>query len=165
MLPLLLYLAALTHGPHLDRLGHDNWSVREAEHGRLNNFLSALLLPTSHADPEINYRIRAIRTRHLKWIDRRYLERLVYREDFDAWLRVYLVPGVSAIAEEWDTFADIHLDQDKGLSAYRSLPCAPDDDGPFIIGVIYPGEYERWLARLDYHQGRAPMPREVRPSE
>lgn len=141
-------------------LGHDEWRVREAATRRLDNPLAALFVPPAAEDPEVNYRLRQIRGRNLKWLSPVYVERRVFRAAPDEWLRRYLFAGRSAIAGEWGTFEAIHANFDLAKALFREWPVVRGESEGFLLGAIYPGEYERWLAHLDYHHGRIPAPHE-----
>lgn len=157
----LLWILTLTAGPDVGRLGADDWHTRERETARVDNVLLALLLPKTSEDPEVDYRIRLLRTRNLKWLDAVYVERQILRADFAVWLDSYLFAGRSGIAGEWDTFALIHTDAGKAMVVFRGWPPMPGQPRSFLFGVICPGEYERYRAYLDYHLMRAPPPRGV----
>jgi hypothetical protein len=159
----LIHLLAIAAGElvagDVERLGADDWRIREAAHARLDNLVAALLLPAAAENPEVRHRLQEIRGRRLKWFAPAYVESHICRADFEAWLRLYLVPGRSAIAERWETFEHIHTDYDRASAVFREWPAIGGNEG-FLRGRIYPGEFEKWLAHIDYHLGRAPAPRE-----
>jgi hypothetical protein len=158
---MLLLLFASYFAPDLSRLGADDWNTREREEARCDHFLSALMLPVRHGDPEVNYRIRALRARNLRWLRADYLERRVFATDFGQWARLYLFTGRSLIARDFDTFAAIHCDNPKALAVFeRWSPWSPFNGGGFLTGSIFAGEYETYLNYLDYHLSIAPAPRE-----
>lgn len=156
----LLWLLTLAAGPDLSRLGADDWDVREAETTRCDNALSALLLPAWHPDPEVNYRVRTLRARNLRWIDPVYVERLAIRNEFHLWLRLYLAADRSAF-EPRSIFDDIHAHPLKATALFRMWPVRPGTSESFLFGSVVEGEYERWLDHCDYHLHRAPAPREA----
>lgn len=157
---LLLVLFSSYFAPDLARLGDDDWNIREQEFRRCDHWLLALLLPTSHDDPEVNYRVRQLRTRNLKWLEPVRVERVVLRQDVQAWARLYLITGHSRIAREWDTFTYLHC-VEHALALCGVLEGHPAYAPGFLVGTIMPGEYERYLEHLDYHLHIAPEPREV----
>lgn len=154
---LVLLFATWVNG-QVAQLGDDSFAAREAATARLDSVFMALFLPTCSEDPEINHRLRELSRRRGKWLDAVYVERRVYRSDWGGWLAWYLVSGRSRIAEERDTFEDIHRDVAKVRMVFRAWP--PIYDTRFLLGSIIDGEYEQWLDYLDYHQGRAPAPAE-----
>jgi hypothetical protein len=160
MFALLLLLGP----PDLARLGADDWHTREAEELRCSNFFRALLLPASHPDPEVNFRVKRIRAKQLRWLDPEYVERVTYRDDFRAWVKLYLVTGRTRIHPE-DLFHDIHKQNWKSDAIFGVMPNIETRAGVnyngWLRGDIMEGEYEIWLRFLDYHLHRAPMPREV----
>lgn len=161
---LILWFASLVNG-QVPLLGHDQFEVRERAESRLNNPLAALFLPDSDPDPEVNHRLRGLKTRNLKWLKPRYVEQVVYRHDFNEWARLYLFTGRSRVAREVDTFSDIHSDQAKADAVFREWRAWgwPMPGEGFLRGSFQPGEYETWLEFLDFHLSVAPAPREVVP--
>ena len=156
---LVLIVAAVVNG-QVPALGADDWETREAATARLDHTLAAWFLPAAHHDPEINYRLRGLRAKNLRWADPQYVERVVFRRDFGAWVRLYLTPNRSIIAPEWDTFADIHGDHGKANAVFALWPVGGASE-MFLRGRIESGEYERYLEFLDYNRGVAPVPREL----
>ncbi len=156
----MIALLALLIGADPKALGHDSYAVREAAHARLDYPLAALLLPASSPDAEINYRLRDLRARNLKWLRRGHAERVLIRRDPKAWVELALHRGRSVIAREWDTFELLHADYELATAVFARWPPQPGESRGFLWGSIYPGEFERWLAYLDYHAGVAPVPRE-----
>lgn len=140
-------------------LGHDEWRIRERATQLLDNPLAALFVPSASEDAEVNYRLRMIRTRNLKWFSPVWVERCVLRASAEEWMRLYLFAGRSAIAERYETFERIHT-YEVARPLFNAWPVMPGENEGFLYGSIYPGEYERWLAHLDYHRRRAPLPRE-----
>ncbi len=141
-------------------LGADRYDVREWAEASLDYPLAALFLPDCSADPEINHRLRRLRTRNLRWFRLAHVERMALRGDARAWVRLCLLPGRSVIAREYDTFTTLHAEYDLATAVFAKWPPQPGESRGFLWGSIYPGEYDRYLAFIDYHTSRAPMPRE-----
>lgn len=163
MIALALLLLGLWADAQVALLGSDDWHTREAAQRRLDHPLAALALPARSADPEVDRRLGELRRRNLRYLDPTRLERHVLRADPRAWVGLYLVPGRSAVAGEHEAFARLHADDPAARALFAAWPAAPGEGESFLLGGVLPGEYERYLAHLDYHRRVAPMPREVEP--
>lgn len=146
-----LFLAVFT--PNIDRLGDDSYAVREWETERCGNPVSAALLPASHADPEVNYRIRTIRGRQLRSMSPEFIERTLQKTDFGEWLDRYFCPGVNLICDE-DCYYVIWEQYE-----YRALLRERWADG-FYDAFYHCPDLAGFREYCDFHRQRAPMPRD-----
>lgn len=129
MMFLLVVLDALLC-PNLHRLGADDFGVREAETERCDCLLLALLLPESHPDAEVNYRIRLLRA---KW---------------------RLGGGIDRMAFRW-CFGDAV----RSGALFAALPLPPGESGNFLDRPPVPTDFPRFQRYLDTHRYRiAPRP-------
>lgn len=145
-----LAIFALWVAIQVQLLGHPEWTVREAAQKRLSHPLAVLFLPPSSDNPEIAHRLRRLRAEQAKWCDPEYAERVLYRDDFKAWVQAYLVTGKTRIGLE-DVFH--HMQRYGKEPVVMAVMGAPPDGG----WLWY---YDTFRAYLDYHWQRAPMPRE-----
>lgn len=148
-----ILLASLFAPPDLSALGSDDWRVREAETQRLDNPLSPLLLPLRHSDPEVDLRVKRLRTKNLKWCNDWYQEQLAYRNDFARWVRDYLLTG----AMRYDPAEVLDRIQGDFALAEVLMQLAP----PHPECLTFPPDESEWREYLNYHWRVAPMPTEV----
>lgn len=146
-------LFALGGPPDLAKLGHDSWAVRERETDRCSNMLMALMLPPRHDDPEIDFRVKRIRTRCLRLIDPECVERAVHRADYAAWLKLYWCPNHSRFAEV-DVFVELYEGWQQKMALDRLWDRVPPDRSwPF-------SDFDNFREWCRYNWRVAPMPRE-----
>ena len=104
----LVILFAAWVDAQVPQLGHDRWEAREAAQARLDSFLPALFLPFRSDDPEIDYRVKALRARNLKWFDPAYHERALHCRDFRRWLALCVLEGDSVAFKLDEVFLELH---------------------------------------------------------
>lgn len=163
-MPLLLLVFVLRI-PDVDRLGAEDWRLREREERRCDNPLSALLLPPSHPNPEIDFRAKQLRQRNLTYFDPRAGERRIHAHDYEAWLYRHVVHGESLNYSPEEVFEELH--SDFGRAALYMQLTGPEPNGychhdgvpAWLRAGVMPGEYEQFLRHRDYHRCRAPLPR------
>jgi hypothetical protein len=159
----ILLLLLLPFAPDLGRLGAPEYHVREWESRRCDNPISALLLPDRTDCPEVCARIAALKKR---WrpLSRLQVEMRTLDGDFPRWVAQYLLLGRSIVARDFEFFrAEIYWSYDHCRALFAMLPPPPAAGNQWGVwgGVLFPLDYDVWLDYLDYHQGRAPAPREV----
>lgn len=149
----------LSYAPDLNRLGSDDFATREAEHRRLDNPLSALMLPRHHEDPEVDFRIKRIRAKNLKQFDPFYIERKLYREDFVGWVRGYLVTGRTMQSDD-ELFAEWFGNTERVNELAAVLPDTTGRNFSFLRAPLSAFDFVHFVEYLDaYRDHIAPAPR------
>lgn len=137
----LVVLVLSLFSPDTRPLGHDDWEVREKCSARYDNLLYSLLLPRSDADPEIDYRLKAIHRRHP-------IEGMVKRQSYSLWVKWYVLEGESGLQKPEDVFFELH-DQTMPERATEFFRQAPDPGREYYLRQgVCPGEYEKFRERI-----------------
>lgn len=160
---LLLWLLSFA-APDLGRLGADDWHTRERESERCDCFLMALRLPACHADPEIDYRVKKLRSRNLRYLNSLYVESVLFREGFEQWVRWYLMQPGRTKLELIEVLDAIQRDPQKRETLLSVLPVQPGENSSFLNPPFAPTDLPRFEAYLSYHWYPAPMPRQKHPA-
>lgn len=151
----LLMLLSMWVDGEAAKLGADSFDVREAAQARLSCPLLALCLPPRSDDPEIDARLKAIRSRQLRWMRMEYLERAAFRSNFGAWLDWYFIPNRSGI-----DLVDVHAELTADWERMRQLAerwggwCLYTDEWCYSLS-----DQNDFRFLCDYHRAVAPAPR------
>ncbi len=137
--------------PDPSRLGVDDWHEREVWMRRYDNPLSALLLPDTHADPEIAHRLKALKAKNLREFCPRYREAKLHRDDFPAWVQRHVIESDSLAFSLADVFHELHTDGDKADVFFKLAPHCHTNQS-FLRGAFVDGEYQTWREHVARHR-------------
>lgn len=149
----LLLLFCSYFQPDVNNLGLDQFYLRERWQARYSNSISALLLPLEQSnDPEIRYRVAAIRAKNLKWFSPVYWERVCHNRDFPAWVQAFVLDGDSLERTTEDIFLELHTDGWKANEFFKLAPAVNPIGERFLRGGIQPDEYDLFLEHIQYYR-------------
>jgi len=146
-----LMIAILCPSP--DNLACDRWDIREAWTAIYSNEVSARLLPARSSNPEIDYRLRQIRTVALGRYCERQIERVTRRDHVERWLWLYVIERDTVAYTLEEVYFDLHTNIELARLYLDAWPSHTDNTG-WLFGQFLPEEYEIWRNHVRYHRHR-----------
>lgn len=136
---ILILLSFLAPDPK--NLGVDSWEAREAWSARYSNPICSALLPASHEDPEIDFRLKAIHRTHS-------VEPLVKRQSYSLWIRLYVLDGDSGVQGRDAVFYELHTDGQRATAFFAIAPVSMAWEQSWLRSHVLLGEFEKFQAHI-----------------
>lgn len=151
MAAFMLAIAIFT--PQPDNLGCGQWHERERWTAIYSNEISARILPIRSDDPEIDYRLRQLRTVALGHRCERRIEQLTRRTDINRWLWLYVIESDTVAYTLEEVYNDLHTDYELATRYLEQWPSHVENRG-WLFGIFLPEEYDIWRNHVYYHRHR-----------